>query len=194
VPQKVYTIQEAATVSGLTEKEIREAIINNLLVAQKSETLGDFVIAHDDLEMYLRLYKTGTRIAKKTRVLVVDDEFNFCRLLKLELERKNKMLEVKIATYGKDGIELAQKFKPHIILLDFMLPDITGEEVLKALTELKKNFGTRIVVYSVYAKDLIKESPRLTERLELLGAEEFIDKTKGMKQLTNKVNEIIKSE
>ena len=74
----------------------------------------------------------------KERILIIDDEDNFCQLVKKSLELGTD-LELIIAINGKQGIELAKKIKPDLILLDVLMPNMDGFEVLEIL---KKNEAT----------------------------------------------------
>ena len=64
----------------------------------------------------------------KKRILVVDDEKSITRLLKLNLERTGRY-EVHEENSGAGALEAAQQFKPDLILLDVMMPDMDGGDV-----------------------------------------------------------------
>jgi CheY-like chemotaxis protein len=67
-------------------------------------------------------------------VLTIDDEVDFCYFVQKNLIQDGRF-DVLIATNGKDGIDLAQKEEPDIILLDLFMPDMPGEDVAAALKE-----------------------------------------------------------
>ncbi len=67
----------------------------------------------------------------ETRVLIVDDEENIAYLLSVAL--RNHGLEVQTATSGAEALQLVRLFNPHLIILDVMLPDRDGLDVLKQL-------------------------------------------------------------
>jgi len=73
------------------------------------------------------------------KILVVDDEAGFGRLLKLNLERTGKF-EVQTETKGSQALNTARSFKPDLILLDIIMPDMDGSEVAN---RLKGDPGTR---------------------------------------------------
>jgi CheY-like chemotaxis protein len=73
-------------------------------------------------------------MAKNVKVLVVDDEVDFCYFVKKNLTHEG-MFDVITATNGKDGIELAASELPDIILLDLVMPDMPGEDVAAALKD-----------------------------------------------------------
>ena len=90
--------------------------------------------------------------------------------------------DVKTATTGYDAGLLTESFKPHLIILDFMLPDITGDDVLAAI-QSHRDRRMKMVVYSVHTRDAIKQHPNLEARLMELGADEFLSKSAGMRAL-----------
>jgi len=64
----------------------------------------------------------------KKKVLIIDDEENFCKLVKKNIEQSGEF-EVHIETNGEDGIKLARKIKPNLILLDIIMPGMDGTDV-----------------------------------------------------------------
>ena len=73
-------------------------------------------------------------MAENVKVLVVDDEVDFCHFVKKNLMHEG-MFDVTIALNGKDGIELAKSELPDIILLDLVMSDMPGEDVAAALKD-----------------------------------------------------------
>jgi CheY-like chemotaxis protein len=67
----------------------------------------------------------------KIKVLVVDDNINFLQLAQLALGTDE--YDVCTATDGQDGIEQAEKFRPDIILMDVMMPRVSGLEMMRML-------------------------------------------------------------
>jgi two-component system OmpR family response regulator len=66
------------------------------------------------------------------KVLVVDDEVGMTRLLKLNLEESGEF-DVRVENSGRDGLAAAREFRPDVILLDVIMPDMRGTEVLGQL-------------------------------------------------------------
>jgi len=69
-------------------------------------------------------------MAKK--ILIIDDEEDFCWLIKKNLEMGEKY-EVYVATKGQEGLDSAQKIQPDLILLDIIMPDIQGSDVAREI-------------------------------------------------------------
>jgi CheY-like chemotaxis protein len=70
----------------------------------------------------------------KKRILIIDDEKDFCRMVKLNLER-TQQYEVLFATDGKLGIKIARNQKPDLVLLDIRIPRMSGGEIAEELLE-----------------------------------------------------------
>jgi len=70
----------------------------------------------------------------KVKILLVDDEEDILEMIKYNLEKDD--YDVQIANNGELAIDIAQSFKPHVILLDIMMPGMDGIEVCEALRSL----------------------------------------------------------
>ena len=98
---------------------------------------------------------------KKTpsSILIVDDDPQNIRLVKAMLKPFN--MEIMIADGGKAGLELAMKKKPDLIILDLMMPDVDGFEVVSKLREDPDAAQIPILIYT--AKNITSED---RERLQ----------------------------
>lgn len=70
----------------------------------------------------------------KKRILMVDDEAALTRMVKLNLERTGNY-EVRTENEGAKAIAAAREFKPDLIILDVMMPGMTGDEIAAQLKE-----------------------------------------------------------
>ncbi len=121
---------------------------------------------------------------KAPLILVVDDEVDILTLLEYNLEKAG--FRVAKAKEGPEAIELATKRRPDLIVLDIMLPDMEGTEVLK---RLKQSGETRhIPVIMLTAKG--EEVDRIVG-LEL-GAEDYITKPFSPRELILRIKTILK--
>lgn len=118
---------------------------------------------------------------EKKKVLVVDDEENVVELLKLYLE--SEKYEVELAGDGVEALELAEKFKPDLIILDIMLPFIDGWQVARKLRE-----NTDIPIIMLSAKG--EESDKI---LGLnLGGDDYVTKPFSPGEVTARVRAILR--
>jgi len=82
----------------------------------------------------------------KRKILVVDDEINILKAVSDLLTASG--YEVITAMDGKAGIELAGKVKPDLILLDIMMPKVSGMELLKRLKSKEDSLHVPIIILS----------------------------------------------
>ena len=105
-------------------------------------------------------------------ILIIEDDLRIRRILQLELEHEGYL--VSLAKDGKEGLEKAKLIRYDLILLDFMLPEISGEEVCK---ELRKNSDVPIIVLT--AKENIRSKVELLD----MGADDYITKPFNIEEL-----------
>ena len=85
----------------------------------------------------------------KKKILVVDDEPDICTLLSEGL--KHAGYDVVTATTGIDGLELARKQRPDLIVLDICLPDVDGVVVYETLREMALHEKTPVIFLTALA-------------------------------------------
>lgn len=82
--------------------------------------------------------------AKKNRVMVVDDDPNSREIVQTFLEAKG--YEVTTATDGEDALALLQETRPHLVLLDVMMPGMDGWEVARTIKDHADYASVRVVM------------------------------------------------
>jgi DNA-binding response OmpR family regulator len=114
-------------------------------------------------------------------VLVVEDEENILEALRYNLEREG--YQVYTATDGGDGLELARRINPSLILLDIMLPTLDGFEVCRILRR-----ESEVPILMLTAKG--EEVDRVVG-LEL-GADDYITKPFSIRELVARVRNTLR--
>ncbi len=96
----------------------------------------------------------------KLKVLMIDDEIDYCRILETFFRKKN--YEVQLAFNLSDGLQLIGETKPDILLLDNNLPDGKGWTHVESIVE--KNPQLKIFLVSAYHQkgDFSYDSPNVT--------------------------------
>lgn len=117
---------------------------------------------------------------RKKTILVVDDSVVIRKMVEIALE--NEQFDIKSVANGKDALKYLDDNNPDIIILDIMLPDVNGLDVLKAVKASKQ-----IPVVMLSAKD----TPRETSRAKELGADDFIPKPFKDEELVSKIKELV---
>ncbi len=120
--------------------------------------------------------KTGAPV-----ILVVDDSVVIRKMVEIALENENYQI-VSVPT-GKEALNFLDDQAPDLIILDIMLSDVNGLDVLKAIKASKD-----IPVIMLSAKD----TPRETTRAKELGADDFIPKPFKDEELVAKIKEHIR--
>lgn len=106
---------------------------------------------------------------KKQKILVVEDEEFLLDLYVTKLEQSG--YEVVKANNGAEGLSLAQLESPNLILLDILMPQIDGYEMLKRLKIDKKTKNIPAIIFSN-----LSQKQEIEKGLKL-GAKDFIIKT-----------------
>jgi two-component system response regulator ArlR len=109
-------------------------------------------------------------------ILIVEDEKGIVDFLKQGLEEEG--FTISTATNGKDGLEIALSLSIDLVLLDWMMPKMTGIEVCKAIREHK---NTPIIFLT--AKDTVQET---IEGLKT-GANDYIKKPFSFEELLERI-------
>ena len=100
------------------------------------------------------------------------------------LERDGRF-EVRTATSGYDAGVMTQEFRPDLIILDYMLPDVNGNVVCRTVRQNPNFQHTRIIIVSgVVDEEQIKE-------LLGAGADAFIKKPFNIDELINRISEML---
>jgi CheY-like chemotaxis protein len=85
------------------------------------------------------------------KVLVVDDDAHIVRLLARMLRAYDSSLQVLEAFSGKEALEVARARRPDVILLDLYMPEMSGYDLLEALSCDGDTAGTQVIIVSVRA-------------------------------------------
>jgi two-component system, OmpR family, response regulator len=120
----------------------------------------------------------------KKRVLIVDDDPAIVEMLQDLLTRDGRF-DVKSATNGFDAGALTQEFRPDILLLDFMLPDINGNVVSQRIRKDPNLSNTKIIIVS----GAISEAE--IEGLRASGVDDFIKKPFDVDKLISRMVELL---
>ena len=120
--------------------------------------------------------------AEHVRILVVDDEENITDLVATAL--RYERFDVDVAHAGHQALKSVSSFRPHLIVLDVMLPDLDGFEVGKRLVER----GERVPVLFLTARDATEDKVRgLT-----LGGDDYMTKPFSLEELVARIRAILR--
>lgn len=112
-----------------------------------------------------------------SRILIVEDELDLANIIKDYLEKE--LYEVEICTEGDKAIEIFDKFKPSLVILDLMLPGMNGYEICKNI-RIKSTIPILILSAKIDEFDKVKGLN--------LGADDYITKPFRPRELLARVN------
>ncbi|UCF16402.1 MAG: response regulator [Phycisphaerales bacterium] len=120
----------------------------------------------------------------KRKVLVVDDDTEIVELI-VDVLDKDGRFETQTASSGYEAGIATERFRPELILLDYMLPDVNGNIVCQAIRANPEFENIKIIVVSgVVKRDEIAQ-------LLKSGAEDFIRKPFDVTELTGKITTVL---
>ncbi len=122
----------------------------------------------------------------KTKVLIIDDEEDFCFFVRENLNH-TEQFEVFVATNGVYGVDLARRQKPDIILLDLMMPDMSGEQVADELNQSDEIAG----IPKIFLTALATRADTGDNVLKKTGDSYFIAKPVRTKELVAAIREVL---
>ncbi len=120
---------------------------------------------------------------RKTKVLIIDDNHSILEYLKTLLSRYN--FEIKTSENGYDGLNDVAEFKPEIIFLDLMMPNIDGIQMLQLKNKLNEIKDIPVIVISANAG-----RNNVMAAIEA-GADRVLAKPINIKLLKSSVNEVL---
>jgi CheY-like chemotaxis protein len=126
-------------------------------------------------------------VSEKKKILLIDDEEDFCFFVKLNLEKTGRF-EVLTTTSGSSGLVLASKERPDLILLDIIMPEMGGGQVAELLFENPKT--RKIPVLFITA---IASRQQVQSQEGIIGGRNFIAKPVTPDELMAKIDGIFKS-
>jgi len=120
----------------------------------------------------------------KRKILIVDDDAEIVELL-VDILIRDGRFDIKTAASGYDAGIMTEQFRPHLILLDYMLPDVNGNIVCQTIRRNPEFGDIKIIIIS----GVIKQD----EIAQLLksGAEDFIKKPFNITELTERIATIL---
>ena len=116
-----------------------------------------------------------------SRILIVEDELDLANLIKDYLEKE--LYEVEICSQGDEAIEIFDKFKPSLVILDLMLPGMNGYEICQNI-RIKSTIPILILSAKIDEFDKVKGLD--------LGADDYITKPFRPRELLARVNALLR--
>jgi two-component system phosphate regulon response regulator PhoB len=118
------------------------------------------------------------------RILVVEDEIDLQEILEYNLTQAGHT--VSLASNGGEALTMAREEKPDVVLLDLMLPDMSGTEVCKKLKKDPKTAGMHVVIVTAKGEEIDR-----VVGFEI-GADDYIVKPFSVRELILRVQAVLR--
>lgn len=105
----------------------------------------------------------------KKKILLVEDDTTLAEVYRSRLELEG--FDTKNVNNGEDALSAIQEFKPDLVLLDAMMPKISGFDVLDIIRNTPATANTRVIMLTALSQ------PKDKERAENLGVDEYLVKS-----------------
>lgn len=120
----------------------------------------------------------------KAKIAIIEDDLAISQMYRLKFETEG--FDVAIAENGIAGLEVVKEFQPDIVLLDMMMPEMNGDEMLTKMREFDQT--TPVLILTNMGKE---EAPK---SLDSLNVHSYIVKAEMTpKQVANRVKAVLKS-
>jgi len=130
----------------------------------------------------------GKDMSEKKRILVVDDEPDFCAIVQGNLEKEG--FDVEVAYDGVEGIEKVRANPPDAIVLDVMMPEKDGYAVCKELKSDEKYADIPIVLLTAVADKVTSTRYSHYDGMST-EADDYLPKPASAEQITNSIKSLL---
>jgi excisionase family DNA binding protein len=183
----VYTTGEAAEICNLSQQTIIRCFDSGQLQGFRVPGSKFRRIPHEALVKFMKDNNIPMEgIEEDTiRVLVVDDDPQIVQLFVDVLDADGRF-EVAAAQTGYEAGVLTQQLRPHVVVLDYMLPDINGNVVCKTIRQNPELADVKILVISGVV------NPAEVDGLMAAGADEFIKKPFNIENVVSRIVKLVR--
>ena len=182
----VFTTGEAAKICKVSQQTIIRCFDSGQLKGFRVPGSRFRRIPREQLYMFMRDngIPTDALESGKRKVLIVDDDHELVELISDVLDRDTRF-EVRSVNNGFDAGMMVKEYRPDLIVLDIMLPDINGKEVCQRVRSDKTMDDVRIICISgMVEEDKVGE-------LRAAGADDFMHKPFEIERLMDRMCQLL---
>jgi excisionase family DNA binding protein len=182
----VFTTGEAAKICKVSQQTIIRCFDNGTLKGFRVPGSRFRRIPRDHLYLFMKDngIPTDALESGKRKLLIVDDDPDLVELMVDAFERDGRF-ELKTANNGFDAGMYVREFRPDLVILDIMLPDLNGREVCQRIRSDKNLESVKVLCISGMI-----ESNKIAE-LKKAGADDFMGKPFVVEKLVDRVCEML---
>ncbi|MHC4221162.1 MAG: response regulator [Planctomycetota bacterium] len=182
----LFTTGEAAQVCKISQQTIIRCFDSGRLEGFKVPGSKFRRIPRSNLVKFMRANSIplDNLNSGKKKILIVDDDLEIVEMM-VDILIRDSRFEIKTASSGYDAGIRTQQFRPDLILLDYMLPDVNGNVVCETIRSNPEFENIKIIIVS----GVIKQEE--IDHLLKSGAEDFIKKPFNIVELTGKIDKVL---
>lgn len=184
--KRIFTTGEAAEVCKVSQQTIIRCFDSGRLGGFRVPGSKFRRIPRAELIRFMKTNDIPTEILESPskRILVVDDDSAIVELFR-ELLGKDPRFELQTASTGFDAGSLHESFQPHLVVLDYMLPDINGNQVCQRIRSGPRGNSTKVLVVSGVV------NPSEIDGLMRAGADDFLRKPFPVTDLMQRITSLL---
>ena len=187
--KNLFTTGEAAEICNISQQTIIRCFDSGRLDGFRIPGSRFRRIPRENLIKFMKdngipLDNLNSEKGGKVKVLIVDDDAEIIELMVDVLNRDGRF-EVRTAGSGYDAGLQTEQFRPDVILLDYMLPDVNGNIVCRTIKSNPDYESIKIIIVSGVA------NPEEVEELLGAGAIDFIKKPFNIAELVERILEAV---
>lgn len=184
--KKLYTTGEVAKICNLSQQTIIRCFDAGRVEGFRIPGSKFRRIPHESLIKFMQSNDIPIDALQsgKKKILIVDDDVEIIEMMVDVLVRDGRF-DVKSAASGYEGGIMTEQFRPDLIILDYMLPDVNGNIVCRTIKQNPDFAEIKIIIVS----GVVNEEE--IEDLKQAGAEEFVKKPFNIAQLIDKISSIL---
>ncbi|MHC4998538.1 MAG: response regulator [Planctomycetota bacterium] len=190
--KSLFTTGEAAEVCNISQQTIIRCFDSGRLDGFRIPGSRFRRIPRDNLIKFMKdngipLDNLNSEKNGKVKVLIVDDDVEIVELMVDVLSRDGRF-DIQTAGSGYEAGLKTEQFRPDVIILDYMLPDVNGNIVCKTIKSNPNFESIRIIIVSGVA------NPEEVQELLDAGATEFIKKPFNIADLVDRILQVVDKE
>jgi two-component system OmpR family response regulator len=185
----VFTTGEAAKICKVSQQTIIRCFDNGTLKGFRVPGSRFRRIPRNELYAFMRDNQIPTDALEsgKRKLLIVDDDQELVELMSDTFARDGRF-EIKTANNGFDAGMLTKEFRPDLVVLDIMLPDINGKEVCQRIRSDSTMEAVKVICISGMV-----EADKVAD-LKAAGADDFMQKPFQVERLVDRCCELLDME
>ncbi|MCL6595622.1 MAG: sporulation transcription factor Spo0A [Firmicutes bacterium] len=120
----------------------------------------------------------------KTRIVVADDNRDFCQLLSEVIQAEHDLDLAGVAHNGLEVLDLVEKVSPEVLVLDIIMPHLDGLGVLERLNQMDRGQRPKVIILTAFGQEAV------TQRVVELGADYYILKPFNLEVLIHRIRQL----